>query len=393
MIYNLRLFTKPEILKKLDRENLLTLLRKFSDYFNTRNLPFAITETEITDSFDFEKLAQEFSHPVFDGTTNMFDALELIESMAKPRYAPFVLDYLDDALFRKDFEPENAALNNSILVYLNAPTELFRIKESVQIENPQCFTIIKGKKLDTPLPYRDEFASELTRRLDDIYDSKRFGRGIRVKHYTVNDEEYFLIRKGMPHTCQQTVGGDLSTVNVYFRPEAYDVVIYSPAKNELKMSISNARKWMWTVYPITFSEVFFGDEDSFEKKRCISFTRFQELGAKAMECPRGEPITSVVVTEISSKEYLEEDDLVDQSAPGVCLEQTLTNENILLNMHRFKRTLKGLGEIVAMKLVFYFGKIKRTVILRNENDYGFKLDAKGLLIEKWLYEHGFIINA
>ena len=227
MIYNLRLFTKAAILKKLDRQNLLCFLRKFQDYFDTKHPHYKLPEGEITDNFDFEGLAQEFSNPVFDGTTKMFDALELIESMARPRYAPFVMDYLDEALFRRDFEPENAAINNALLVYLNDPVELFKIKESVQIENPQSYTIVKGKKLDTPLKFQDKFVLELSRKLDDIYEYKKFGRGIQVKHYTVQDEEFYLIRKGLPHTYQATVGKDLSTVGIYYRPELFDVVQFS----------------------------------------------------------------------------------------------------------------------------------------------------------------------
>lgn len=392
MIYNLRLFTKAAILKKLDRQNLLCFLRKFQDYFDTKYPPYRLPDGEITDNFDFESLAQEFSNPVFDGTTKMFDALELIESMARPRYAPFVLDYLDEALFRKDFEPENAAINNALLVYLNDPVELFKIKESVQIENPQSYTIVKGKKLDAPLKFQDVFVSELSRKLDDIYENKKFGRGVQVKHYTVQDEEFYLIRKGLPHTYQATVGKDLSTVGIYYRPEQFDVVIYSPARNELKLAISNARKWMRSVYPITFSEVFFGNTDSFEEKRCLSFIDFQELGEKALACTPGEAITSVIATEITCLQYLREENLLEKDGKEVSMEMTIKLDNFFLRAKRFNLSLKKLGEITALKLVFFFGREKRVVVLKNGNGYGFKLDARGLLIEKWLYDHGFLVN-
>lgn len=392
MIYNLRLFTKAAILKKLDRQNLLCFLRKFQDYFDTKHPRYKLPEGEITDNFDFEGLAQEFSNPVFDGTTKMFDALELIESMARPRYAPFVMDYLDEALFRRDFEPENAAINNALLVYLNDPVELFKIKESVQIENPQSYTIVKGKKLDTPLKFQDKFVLELSRKLDDIYEYKKFGRGIQVKHYTVQDEEFYLIRKGLPHTYQATVGKDLSTVGIYYRPELFDVVIYSPARNELKLAISSARKWMRSVYPITFSEVFFGNTDSFEEKRCLDFTVLQELGEKALACAPGEPITSVVATELSFIQYSHEDNLLEKNGKDVSMELTIRLDNFFLRAKRFNLSLQNLGEITALKLTFYFGREKRVVTLRNGNSYGFKLDARGLLIEKWLYDHGFLVN-
>ena len=67
-------------------------------------------------------------------------------------------------------------------------------------------------------------------------------------------------------------------------------------------------------------------------------------------------------------------------------------DNFFLRAKRFNLSLKNLGEITGLKLTFYFGREKRVVTLRNGNGYGFKLDARGLLIEKWLYEHGFIVN-
>ena len=392
MIYNLRLFTRATILPKLDRRNLLCFLRKYQDYFSTKNPPYRLPVDEISDDFDFEALAREFATPVFDGTTKMFDALELIECMSRPKYAPFVSEYLEDSPFKQDFEPENAALNNALLVYLRDPIQLFKIRESVQIENPQHYTIVKGKKLDAPLKFQEAFVPELSRRLDDIYENKRFGRGVRVKHYTVQDEEFFLIRKGLPHTYQATVGKDLSTVGIYFRPEQFDVVIYSPARNELKLAISNARKWMRSVYPITFSQVFFGAADGFEEKRCLSFAEFQQNGEKALQCAPGNPITSVIVTEITSIRSAGEDTLLKTGDRGVCMEQTLRVDNFFLRARSFGVSLRDLGEITALKLMFYFGREKRTVILKNGNGCGFKLDARGLLIEKWLYDHGFIVD-
>ena len=74
------------------------------------------------------------------------------------------------------------------------------------------------------------------------------------------------------------------------------------------------------------------------------------------------------------------------------MEQTLRVDNFFLRARRFGVSLRDLGEITALKLVFYFGREKRTVILKNGNGYGFKLDARGLLIEKWLYDHGFIVD-
>ena len=392
MIYNLRQFSKPEVLKSLNPDNLLAFLSKFSEYFRTKEKSYHLPVV-IAENFNYDELAEEFSNPVFDGVTDMFDALELIESMSRPKFAPFVLDYLDDTPYKQDFTPEHAALNNALLVYLKDPIQLVKIRESIQIENPHNYTIVKGKKLDKTLKIQDEFVSELKRRLDDIYEGKKFGRGIQIKHYSVQDEEFFLIRKGLPHTYQATIGKDLSTVGIYFRPEQFDVVIYSPQKNELKLAISNARKWMKNVYPITFSEVFFGTPDAFEEKRCLSFTDFQELGEDALKCPPGEPITNVVVTEIVSQKFLCEENLLEKNGLGICLEQSIKLDNFFLHARQFNLSLKALGEIIAMKLIFYFGREKRTVMLKNGNGYGFKLDSRGLLIEKWLYDHGFIVNA
>ena len=91
--------------------------------------------------------------------------------------------------------------------------------------------------------------------------------------------------------------------------------------------------------------------------------------------------------------HLQENELFGSENQACQNIQINKNDDFFKYKDGFQLDLHKLGKIIGLKLVFYFGrKDNRIVVLKVGNNYGFKMDAQGVLIEKWLYEHGFIIN-
>ncbi len=389
MIYTLRQFSVPDNLAKLHPENLLQFLKKYPDYFDGVISRFVIPEV-ITKDFNYTQLASEFANPIFDGDTKMFDDLALIEEMARDRYVPVVLEHLQTVVYKMDFAPEAQALNNALLVFLREPERLVQFRQELQLENPKSFIVLRGGMEKPPFDFKDDYTALLQKSLDDIYAARKYGRGIVVRHFHVKDGEYFLIRKGLPHTYQPTIGKDYSTVGLYYRPELFDIVIYNPIKNELKIAFGGERKWMRNTYSIIFGKIFFGKEDFFESNRMASFSIFEEKGEEALTCLPGEMISHVTVDGITVERYAENQTLLEKDDSTVVLTQEYHIKDFFQNASLFNLQFKGLGHIIGLKLVFHFGpKDKKTIILSENKCLGLKLDAKGILIEQWLYEHGF----
>jgi len=243
MIYNLRQFSRPDTLVNLDPQNLLTLLNKYRDYFETGISGIQIPE-QIDKEFPFDKLASEFANPVFDGDTKMFEDLALIEQMSRDRYAPVILDFLQNVPYRMDFEEKYQSLNNSLLMFLHDPERLYRIREELKLEDPKSYFIARHMGKKSAFACDDSRIEDFRRKLDDLYAGKKFGRGVTITHHRIPDGDYFLVRKGMPHSYQPTIGKDLSTVGIYFREEVFDIIIFDSERNELKLAINGERKWM-----------------------------------------------------------------------------------------------------------------------------------------------------
>lgn len=390
MIYNLRQLAIPKNLAKIHPGNLLLFLKKYTGYFNGVLSHFVIPD-KIDKDFDFTKLATEFSNPVFDGDTKMFDDLALIEEMSRDKYAPVVLEYLQGTSYNMEFDPEAQALNNAFLVFLNEPEQLYKFRHELQLENPKSFTVLRGSGNASGFEFKETFTSSLQKDLDDLYAAKKYGRGIVVSHFHINEGEYFLIRKGLPHIYQPTIGKDLSTVGIYYRPELFDIVIYNPEKNELKIAFGGERKWMRNTYAFILGKLFFGREDAFETNRKMSFRLFEEQGEEALSCLPGEAISLVTVGYIIAKSYAPTSTLLDEQDSSIVLTRKYQMDNFFRYAQAFGIDFKKIGHITGVKLIFHFGpKDTKTIELTEDKCIGLKLDARGIVIEKWLWEHGFI---
>jgi len=66
-------------------------------------------------------------------------------------------------------------------------------------------------------------------------------------------------------------------------------------------------------------------------------------------------------------------------------------EDFYQNAKDYGIDISNEGDIVGVKLEFHFGPKDSKIIILNYNKcIGLQYDARGLLIEKWLIEHGFI---
>ncbi len=391
MIYNLKQFSKPDVLAKLNTENLHSFLTKYPEYFNGKVSQLVIPE-KITDKFDFQALAMEFSNPVFDGITRMFEDLALIEEMAREKYAPIILEHVAESGYNETFEPKNQALNNALLVFLNEPAQLYKIRDEFQLENPKSFIVVRGKQKKTDTPIADDDLRKFQNELDDTYEYRKYGRGIVVKHFKIAEGDYLLIRKGLPYTCKSTVDKDLSTVNIFYREESQDVIIYNREKNEMKMSLGEERKWMRSCYPLLFAKHFLHEDDFFDGTRTVSFQRFQELGQEALVCQQGDEITAVTVNALKTRRYNTASTILGDQDPNDYMDTMIILKDYFSRARSFNSDFSSLDQIVEVKLVFHFGKDTATVTLGIDGKcQNLKMDRRGLLIEKWLYEHGFLV--
>jgi hypothetical protein len=377
--FRLRHFSNPHVLRGIAPHRLLAFLNPFRDFIVSRHyeLPH-----ETSGDLDYDGLVDIFMTPSESTPVELLDALFLIDEMS----TPFGMATLIDAAEREgcDLEEgdEHSPADIALQVWLFNPEILERQHAEQFLFKRKSFEYFHME--NDPPPSFPGFARSTQRRMEDEmndwFESKKRGRGVRVFAYPDEHEVRFLIRHGEPFKREETLSG-LETGSVCYRPLKYDVVVYDIRLGELRINASLVCEKRF--YREQFGKYIFGNVNCFPGTAKYTLEPLREYGAASLACFEVEEIESIVLTEVQFY----------WGGPHGEIEIRKASDVFAALDHSGRHFPERARIIKAgFKVKFADSKTPRSVKIRPANIADYTRDADAVAVERWLLLRGFIIN-
>lgn len=274
----------PQLLQHVDPKVLYRFLKKYSDFF-TRERVMPASPKDI----DYDKLALVFATPneqmpaelmadvfYWDEVASMGQIEDLVEIANKHKI---------------DFDEKVTIEEAALLLRMGAPQAL-EDQHSVY----QAHDLLRKKKrflsyfaLVAKLPAwkkptrkaLEAFAADM----DLWYDGQKKGRGTRISVVEKPDAAWFIVRHGGTFKRENAVDNGTPTM-VFYRPEAYDLLIYYHGQGELAIYNDGNNVKERRAYCIYLGKNLFGDPDFFQHDDAnkYSLEPLRTKGRASMDC-------------------------------------------------------------------------------------------------------------
>lgn len=379
--FNPRQFSKPETLRRIARSNLVALFRPFQDYLSMRGV--SLPAAPPYDGIDYDALCRVLLNPDNFTPQEMIEALFYINEMSTPEAFDALQDAIADTELDVEICEDAAHADLAVQVWLKEPAILERLHAEQYLFHPRSFEYFRTTSL--PVPPFNHPDSETIRALEQALDAwfvkKRRGGASRVFVFPKQDFVWFLVRHGEPFTREAAIQNGEST-SVHFRPEKYDVLVYDPAKGEIRM---NARtKGEKQLYREEFGFHLFGNADYFDGQSRFSFEPLRKDGAASLVCSDVDGMERVRLKEVRFFHGGEFKELEIRKAEDIfaAFEQRgrLYPENVPITRCTFE-------------IMFSDSKTPRMVTISSKNRAQFKRDDDAEILEEWMKRRGFIAFA
>lgn len=376
---NLRRFSQPDQLKRIERSNLLKLLLPHKDFFAARGVMLPPVGQE--DGLDYEGLAKVFMEPDTDTPDELAEALYMIHEMATPEGMEDLLTEAEHRGITLDGSPDATPADVAVRVWLRDRDLLERKHAEQYLTRPRSFEYYQTGVSPIPAfrpPARERLAV-LERDLDDWFEAKKRGRGCRVFVFPKADGVWFLVRHGEPYKREGSLEGGQSS-HVFYRPEKHDVLVYDPAIGELRI---NARtKGEKQLYREKLGLHLFGDEEFFPNEGKYTLEPLRGDGAESLVCLDVEGIDWVKLKEIrfywgGSEHEVEIRKAADVFAAFAARERPLPSKPRIIG--------------ASFQVKFTDSKTPRVVTIRPSNIAQYTRDDDSVIVEDWLAKRGFRI--
>jgi len=258
--FNLRRFSKPEMLRRIDREHLIAFLEPYADYFSDRGVELPSVNTE--EELDYNALSQALLNPNTSTPDDLAEALYYVNEMSTQKG----FDSIQDAIAGTDIDVvigENVAhADLAIQVWMKDRNLIERLHAEQFIFRRRSFEYFRATNGSIPefKEPSDETIHALEADLDEWFAKKRRGKYSKVYVFPKEDYTWFLVRHGKPYARESVIEGGESS-SQYFRPEKYDVIVYNPTFGEIRMNAET--KGEKELYRAKFGQHFFGNSDFF----------------------------------------------------------------------------------------------------------------------------------
>jgi hypothetical protein len=374
---NLKSFAQPDLLKKIQTANLLSLLEPFRLFLEMKEF---LLPTEPPDELDTGTLAAVLAQPDEDMPGDLVEALHLIGSLGTD-------DRFDDLLELAaaneiETDSEVTALDLATQVWLKNPEALERKEHEEFFQKRKSFESFRAATPDQVIAVEDlpTDLAPLETALDAYFQAKKRGVGCRVMRTDSAGEVRFLVEHGQPCKREPSRKGPRST-STFFRPEKTDVVIYDVAHNELRINAStfgDVRE-----YRALFGRHIFGGEGKFVFAEKYTLEPLKKLGREALNCLDIPGLEKVELREIEYSWNGAFDHIEIHRAGSVFHALVLINRSVEQEAHIRK---------AVFKIKLEGEKKPRTVTIKAGNKSGYNRGEEAMMIEDWLRARGFVLT-
>jgi len=276
--------SSPQLLEHVTPRVLLRFLRKYKEYFTAEGvMPSSV------DDIDYDRLSLVLASPnevmpahlmadlfYWDEVAEMADSDDLIEIAEKHSI---------------DIDAEATAEEIALLVRLKAPDALEDLHASYHahglLRKKKRFlsyfaTVDSLPKWEKPSTKR---LKRFERDMDDWYDFHKKGRGTRVSLIEKDGAAWFIVRHGETFKRESALDNGQPTL-VFYRPEAYDLLIYYYRQGELAIYNSGNGKRERRAYCTYLGKSLFDNSSYFERNDAAKYTLepLRERGRAALDC-------------------------------------------------------------------------------------------------------------
>jgi hypothetical protein len=382
--FNLRRFSKPEMLRKIDRNHLILFLQPHAKYFSTRGVD--LPSPDAANDLDYDALSMALANPDPSTSPELFDALFLVHELSTPEAFDAVQEAIQDHEFEGKIPSELSPTDLAIRVYLLDADILDRVHARQELRRSRSFVYFQSLAqsnggIDFP---KQEQIKTIEATLNNEFDRKRRGKTAKVIPFNGDGNMWFLVRRGAALNRQGIIADDGRSDSLYYRPERYDTVVYNQDKNEIRMNVRNNSKWLLELYRCVFGAQLFGNTDYFKGKNKFTLEPLRQDGKACLECMDVDGIDHVVLT-----------DYTILYNPNFNESVTCHADDVFGMLEASGRKFPRGGSLVRAKFKIKFSDVKspRSVTINRGNRAGFKVDEDSVVLEQWLTNRGFITEA
>jgi len=378
--YDLRRFTRPQVLKSITPRYLLEFLAPHHEFLAGRGVELPADGD--ADSFDYDALAGFFMEPGSDAPRQLLEALFFIHEMANPVSMDALLEEAERLGISLDGRPDPTPADVAVQVWLRNSDVLERKHAEQFLSRPRSFEYFRMNGTQVPAfdPPTQRELKPLEQALDDWFEEKKRGRDCRVFVYPRDDAAWFLVRHGDPFKREGSlVDGEPSSV--FYRPEKYDVLVYDPRLGEIRMNA--ATKGEKELYRQKFGLHLFGSEDFFLGEAKYTLELLRQDGERSVVCADVEGIEWVRLKEIH---FL---------WGGAYREVEVRKaEDIFASLKQRNREMPRKPPIIRASFLIRFTNVKtpRTLTIRVGNVAQYTRDDDSAVVEEWLVKRRFIVT-
>jgi hypothetical protein len=372
--YNLRHFSNPEILRKINPKLLTKFIKRF---------PILAIALKRDGTVNYKMFELFMANPQSTQDNDLLDALCMIDEMSDDIHFDLLLEIVQD----KDYAPllvdEISTADLALCVWLHEPWALEAAHERFNKSYPRAFIYFQSVEIpDIPIAKPpDGKLKILTKLLNNIFLRKRRGKTAKVNVFGEPGEFWFIIRKGEPLKRDGAILSSGETECIYYRPERFDQVVLYPEVAELRLAIYKKAPWVVEAYRKLFGWVFYSDREYFSNTEIFTLSPLYDNDGETLTCRDVEGIAEVTLAQCQIK--TDDGNII-----------TVHGKNALSALKKDAMPHLPRYEILSAKFKIRFlnSKKERMLAIKSKNTAEFKYDGDGRIIEKWLTARGFKIR-
>jgi hypothetical protein len=377
--YNLRRFSKPDLLRKIELQHLTVfLLSHGAKYFADRGLDLSADEQG---DINYDKLSSILQTPDSSTPDGLAEALFYVNELSTSEGFDAIQEAIANTELDVQISEDAAHADLVIQVWMADQALVERLHAEQFLFRPRSFEYFCTKQHSVPKfaePSKTQI-SALESELDDWFAKKRRGRSSKVFVFVKSDYTWFLVRHGEPFTRESTIK-DGESSSVYYRPEKYDVLIYNPDSGEIRMNAKT--KGEKELYRTSFGLHFFGDKEFFDGRSKFSLDVLSNNLEDALLCDDIDGMDWVKLKEIQ----------VFRGGPHKEIEIRKAEDLFAVyNENEKKKFPQSRIFRATMQVKFSDAKSARSVSLSTGNKAQFKRDDDAEILEEWMVRRGFIV--
>ena len=390
-----RRFTKPNVLKRINRELLEKFLDQFKNEFNgnARTLP----PPDLPDEDYFNALSRLLMSPECL-PDRLNEALFAIDEMSTPRAQEQLEAAAEWPAVQGLLRAESSAQEIALQVWFAAPGLLARVHNAQRLRRLTTFEYFSsGRALSaslsptdlptyplTPPPFTqpaEPSFTALTASLDGWFARNQRGHETtRVEVYPLEGELWFLVRHGDVFTRAPKVEAQRTEI-LHFRPERDDVIVFCPEQDEIRI---NARtKGERELYREQFGLHLRGSADYFSRREAYTLEPLRADGALALTTHDIDGLGKIILREVEIAFDNGNHEVITTAADDLfgCFGLRPREASLIPNDGRLTR---------AVFEVEFTGTARpRPVEVRPPNVLKLGRGCDAVLVQRWLWARGF----